>query len=76
MEEQKLILNPEPVCPYCGHKERDAWEIEFWGMEGEVETACNSCGEGYLCSREVSIYYTTQKIKAPNAERRAPKKSA
>ena len=71
-EEQDLTLNPEPGCPYCGHKERDAWEINFGpDLEGVTEVSCNSCGEDYFCSRKVSIYYTTQKLKAPNAKVRS-----
>ncbi len=27
----------KPICPYCGHSERDAWEIDFGGMDGDVE---------------------------------------
>jgi len=51
-----------PVCPYCGHVERDAWEIDFGpGLDGDAETSCNSCGADYFCSRNVSVTYTTRK---------------
>ena len=56
--------NDDPLCPYCGHKERDAWEINFGaGMEGETEITCGKCDEEYLVSRHVSVSYSTCKIK-------------
>lgn len=51
----------EPICPYCGHRERDAWEINFGlDLEGETEHTCGSCGEDYKVSRHVDINYSTQ----------------
>ena len=54
----------EPVCPNCGHKEKDAWEINFRGLDGDVEHTCNSCGEEYFLTRHVSIRYSSEKLKA------------
>lgn len=54
-------LQPQPVCPHCGHVERDAWEWNFGpGMEGEADVDCASCGEPFVCEREVTIYYSTK----------------
>ena len=53
-------FTPSPVCPYCGHVERDAWEIDF----GSSETAtvfCGACGRGYVVLQHISITYTTSK---------------
>ena len=48
------------VCPYCGHKNRDSWELGDGGEEcGEDE--CGECGEEYRWSRLVSISYSTYK---------------
>jgi predicted RNA-binding Zn-ribbon protein involved in translation (DUF1610 family) len=47
------------TCPHCGYQEHDSWEIGG-GLEGDFETACNSCGEDFLVSRNVSVSYTTR----------------
>lgn len=44
-----------PVCPYCGHVERDAWEIP----EHATEHDCASCGETMFIQRHVSVSYST-----------------
>ena len=54
----------EPVCPHCGHRERDAWEIDFGSMDGDTTVTCESCGEDYFCSRHVEVSYTTDKLTA------------
>lgn len=52
-----------PVCPYCGHLERDAWEIDFGpGLDGNTHTWCGSCGKEYFLSRNVSVSYSSKKI--------------
>jgi hypothetical protein len=59
-------LKPEPICPHCGHREKDAWEINFGpGLDGDAEVTCNSCGEEYHCSRCVSVSYTTRPLAGP-----------
>lgn len=59
----ELRMQPNPVCPHCGHVESDAWEWNFGpGLEGETEVACNSCGEDFSASRDVTVYYSTSKI--------------
>lgn len=51
-----------PVCPYCGHEEKDAWEIDFGsGSEGEAEIICGSCEREYKAERIVDVSYTTFK---------------
>jgi hypothetical protein len=52
----------EPICPYCGHAEKDAWEINFGpGLEGDGETDCGECGKAYWISRHATITYSTKK---------------
>ena len=59
-----LRLQQAPVCPHCGHIESDAWEFDFGpGLEGDGVFCCGSCDEEYNCSREVTTYYTTSKVK-------------
>jgi hypothetical protein len=52
----------EPIYPYCGNRERDAWEINFGGMDGDTEHTCGSCGEDYFLSRKVLVSYSSSKL--------------
>jgi len=51
-----------PECPYCGHIERDDWEIDFGGIEGDAELTCGKCERDYLCSRSVNVSYSTHPL--------------
>lgn len=63
MTDLKLSYNPNPICPYCGHAERDAWEIDFGsGMEGDAVITCEHCETDYRVHREVEITYSSEKI--------------
>lgn len=55
-------LTREPVCPLCGYVERDAWEIDFGGIEGETVHTCLSCSQDYSLSKTVTTYYTSEKL--------------
>jgi hypothetical protein len=51
-------------CPYCGHKEKDAWDIDFGdGTEEETTVSCSHCDEEFICSRSVSVSYSTMRIR-------------
>ena len=53
-----------PVCPHCGAKQTDAWEMNFGeGIEGEGTFDCDECSEDYHAERVVAISYNTEKIK-------------
>ena len=42
-----------PICPYCGNVERDAWEIDFGPYgEGDTEIDCCRCEKIYKAHRE------------------------
>lgn len=47
-----------PTCPYCGHEETDAWEIEFRNESAEV--SCSSCGKDYDCTEHRTFNYTSK----------------
>lgn len=47
----------EVVCPHCGYEHGDSWEM----CEGERE--CPECEKSFEMEREVSVSYTTSKIK-------------
>jgi hypothetical protein len=64
-----LIPNPvietwhkdDPVCPYCGYKMQDAWELDLGpGIEGDGETDCGECEKTFFVSRHCSVTYTTK----------------
>ena len=46
------------TCPYCGHVDRDSWEI---GEEGEWD--CGSCGETMFVSIYETVSYSTRKLR-------------
>jgi hypothetical protein len=63
MNDTDFTINP--VCPYCGHVERDAWEIDFGeGTDGDADTSCSGCGEDYFVQRHVTVSYSTSKPSA------------
>lgn len=45
----------EVVCPHCGYRHRDSWEM--W--EGENE--CGHCGGEFEMTRHVEVTYSTSK---------------
>lgn len=47
------------VCPYCGYVDKDSWELS----DNDDETQCASCDKVYSYKRNVSITYSTKKMK-------------
>lgn len=47
----------EITCPYCGYVYGDSYEIE----DGEED--CNRCGNRFYVTKEVSVDYSTEKVK-------------
>lgn len=57
-------LTDQPICPYCGSVERDAWEINFGpGIDGDTVHTCGHCGEEYLLERVVFVQYSSSELK-------------
>lgn len=51
------------VCPYCGHKDRDSWEVDLGpGLEGTGEVDCDSCDRTFVVTRNVTVTYTTKAV--------------
>ena len=46
----------EIVCPYCGHKHIDSWEM----TAGEWD--CVDCGKLFFVYRHVEITYSTSPV--------------
>lgn len=52
----------DPVCPYCGYVMHDAWELNL--EDGEyTEVECGHCEKSYKVSINISVHYSTEKIK-------------
>jgi len=60
MAEFDTVLMQDPVCPYCGYKERDWGE---WGVEQDEDDIweCGSCGEEYRYHVDITVQFTTAK---------------
>jgi len=57
------------ICPYCGHRDLDSWEIEMPGDpggEGTTEVSCGACGKEYIVERLIDVRYTTRRIGEAN----------
>ena len=53
-EAPDTLLQPDPVCPYCGEKVSDAWELD-----DDTEIECGACEREFWCWRVVDVRYTT-----------------
>jgi hypothetical protein len=61
MSDYETFHTPEPICPYCKHEQKNAWELDLGpGTEGDGETDCEECEKSFLVSRYCSITYTTK----------------
>ncbi len=49
----------QPICPWCGH-EHGPWDWDLNDTEG-VESRCDSCGESFVTTRNVTVTYDTRK---------------
>jgi DNA-directed RNA polymerase subunit RPC12/RpoP len=48
------------ICPYCGEKHEDSWEIAMNDSEGEYE--CLNCGKKFKWEVHTITDYSTSKI--------------
>ncbi len=54
----------DPICPHCGYRVRDAWEINFGpACEGDTEIQCGNeeCERIFDVQRHCSVTFTTSK---------------
>jgi len=65
MKESKIDCDytSDIICPYCGYKFRDSWEVDFGSMEGVVEEICDKCENTFTVGRNVEVTYSSSKIK-------------
>lgn len=52
----------DPICPYCGHKEGDSWEID----SSANKLTCSECGKRYEIEQEFSRTFSSSKTCQPN----------
>ena len=52
----------EIVCPYCGYKFMDSWEVGVGYEDGDTE--CDKCDGPFRWSRHISITYSTKKAES------------
>jgi transcription elongation factor Elf1 len=58
---ENCIRDKYATCPYCGHKDKDSWELP--GKDEEVtETECGECGKSYNVRREIMVEYISTPI--------------
>jgi hypothetical protein len=50
----------DPVCPWCGYKYMDAWELEM-GDGSEQVIECGECEREYKVECVISVDYCTEK---------------
>lgn len=48
----------EIVCPHCGYRHRDSWEVN----SDDTNLECEDCGKEFLMTRVTEVYYTTKKV--------------
>lgn len=49
----------ELVCPYCGRREDESWEIRETDCD---EFECSSCGKVFMYSAEVRLEFTSWEV--------------
>ena len=59
MDELDHTLTEEIVCPFCGMRYPDSWELsDNMGEIGELQ--CDACGKSFTAQRITTIEYTTK----------------
>lgn len=56
-EELETYATDNALCPWCKAEYTDSWEME----DGEYE--CDVCNKKFSLWRDVSVTYTTHKVK-------------
>lgn len=51
----------EVKCPYCGEICDNLWEWETAQMECTEDYECDSCGNLFVLTRSVDVFYNAEK---------------
>lgn len=65
--EFSLDYKNEPVCPHCGEEVKDAWDYGF-EEDRQTEIQCPNCEKEFWVIANVTITYSTGKIKPKEGE--------
>ncbi|GBE15438.1 hypothetical protein BMS3Abin14_01502 [bacterium BMS3Abin14] len=58
--ELKTVREWCPICPRCGHEDRDWWtDMHDMGDGESVETECGMCGSPIMITTHINISFTT-----------------
>lgn len=57
IDEDDLIENNWPICPFCGHKDRQHTPL----IDEEYTVQCPKCKTNYAVFKHIEIYYTTSR---------------
>lgn len=50
-----------PVCPHCGARQLDDWEIDFGDdTDGQATIDCMNCDREMVVTRHVTVTYDTR----------------
>lgn len=49
------------VCPYCGHRHEDSWEMAG-NDEEDVECDCYACDKTFRVTTHISIKYSSHQL--------------
>jgi len=61
MVELNHTLTDEIVCPFCGMRYSDSWELsDIMGNIGELK--CDACEKLFTAQRITTIEYTTRRV--------------
>lgn len=55
IDEDDLIFNDWPVCPFCGHKNKQHESL----IDEEYAVQCPECKMQYAVFKHVETFYTT-----------------
>lgn len=56
------------VCPYCGIKNLDSWEVNTNIVDGSLGIIECDCGKKFMAQRYCKITYSTKKAPCMNGE--------
>lgn len=63
MSDLELKYNQEPICPYCGKAQRDAWELRLERDGDETEVDCQSCELPFTVELDLTVTYNSTALK-------------
>lgn len=50
------------ICPFCGHEDKDSWEVEL-DNEETLLFECGDCEKEFYATKSVTIDYSTEKAR-------------